>query len=330
LSPLLFVLAADILQSLINKANNMGLLRLPINVGYLEDFPIIQYADNTLLIMEACPQQLFVLKVILNAFADSTGLEVNYSKSNMIPINLNPDRLHHLAATFNCQAGSLPFTYLGLPLSSSKPSIQEFLPLDHRVERRLISTAMFLTQGGKLLMVNLVMSCLPTFFMSTLKVSVEIIKQIDRYRRHCLWRDGDLNARKPPLASWKMVCKPKNKGGLGVIKLRLQNDVLLLKILDKFFAKADLPWVQLIWAQYYNNGCVPGQRRRGSFWWRSNLKLLVNFKGIAKAEYDNGDTILFWHDLWNDKVMKLAFPHLHSFAKNDLITVSNVLHLESL
>jgi hypothetical protein len=55
LSPLLFVLAADILQSLINKANNMGLLRLPINVGYLEDFPIIQYADNTLLIMEACP-----------------------------------------------------------------------------------------------------------------------------------------------------------------------------------------------------------------------------------------------------------------------------------
>jgi hypothetical protein len=127
LSPLLFVLAADILQSLINKANNMGLLRLPINVGYLEDFPIIQYADNTLLIMEACPQQLFVLKVILNAFADSTGLEVNYSKSNMIPINLNPDRLHHLAATFNCQAGSLPFTYLGLPLSSSKPSIEEFL-----------------------------------------------------------------------------------------------------------------------------------------------------------------------------------------------------------
>jgi hypothetical protein len=119
----------------------------------------------------------------------------------MIPINLNPDRLHHLAATFNCQAGSLPFTYLGLPLSSSKPSIHEFLPLVHRVERRLISTTMFLTQGGKLLMVNLVMSWIPTFFMSTLKVPVEIIKQIDRYRRHCLWRDGDLNARKPPLAS---------------------------------------------------------------------------------------------------------------------------------
>jgi hypothetical protein len=29
-------------------------------------------------------------------------------------------------------------------------------------------------------------------------------------------------------------------GGLGVINLRLQNDVLLMKNLDKFFNKADL------------------------------------------------------------------------------------------
>jgi hypothetical protein len=262
LSPLLFVLAADMLQSLINKAKNMGLFRLPIDVCYSEEFPILQYADDTLLIMKACSQQLFVLKAILNTFADSISFKVNYSKFNMIPINLNSYILQHLVATFNCQASYLPFTYLGLPLSNSKPSIKEFLPLVHRVERRLISTTMFLTQGGKLLMVNLVLSYLPTFFMSTLKVLIEIIKQIDHYRRRCLWRGGDLNAKKSPLVSWKMVCKPKNKGGLGVIKLRLQNDVLLLKNLDKFFSKAELPWVQLIWAKYYNNGSAPGQRRK--------------------------------------------------------------------
>jgi hypothetical protein len=192
----LFVLVADLLQSLINKAKEMGLLILPIDVGYSLDFPIIQYVDDTLLIMEACPQQLFVLKAILNTFADSIGLKVNYSKSNMIPINLNSDMLNHLVATSNYQAGSLPFTYLGLPLSSSKPTIQELLPLVHRVERRLISTAMFLTQGGgKLLMVNSVLSCLPTFFMSTLKVPIETINQIDHYRGHCLWRGEDLNAK---------------------------------------------------------------------------------------------------------------------------------------
>jgi hypothetical protein len=35
-------------------------------------------------------------------------------------------------------------------------------------------------------------------------------------------------------------------GGLGVLKLRVQNDVLLLKNLHKFFNKADLSWVHLI------------------------------------------------------------------------------------
>jgi retron-type reverse transcriptase len=55
ISPLLFVLAADLLQSIINKASHMWLLTLPIKVGYTTDFLVVQYADDTLLIMEACP-----------------------------------------------------------------------------------------------------------------------------------------------------------------------------------------------------------------------------------------------------------------------------------
>jgi hypothetical protein len=135
LSPLLFILAADLLQSIVNRAKDMGLLRLPINVGYTSDFPIIQYADDTLLIMEACPLQIFTLKAILNTFADSTGLKVNYAKSSLYPINISEERLKHLAATFQCQAGSLPFTYLGLPLSMNKPTVQDCLPLVDRVEK---------------------------------------------------------------------------------------------------------------------------------------------------------------------------------------------------
>jgi hypothetical protein len=65
--------------------------------------------------MEAWPLQLFTLKVILNTFANSTGLKVNYSKSILYPINILEERLNYLAATFEYQAGSLPFTYLGLP-----------------------------------------------------------------------------------------------------------------------------------------------------------------------------------------------------------------------
>jgi hypothetical protein len=48
--------------------------------------------------------------------------------------------------------------------------------------------------------------------------------------------------------------------------LERQNEVLLLKHLHKFYNKDDLPWVNLIWANYYKNESTPGQIRRGAFW----------------------------------------------------------------
>ena len=51
LSPLLFVEGADILQSLVNKAYRYGLLHAPIPVR--KDFPIVQYADDTIVILPA-------------------------------------------------------------------------------------------------------------------------------------------------------------------------------------------------------------------------------------------------------------------------------------
>jgi len=65
-----------------------------------------------------------------------------------------------------------------------------------------------------------------------------------------------------------MVCKTKEKGGLGVIDIEKQNEALLLKNLNKFFNKKDIPWVQLIWEKYYRNGKLLGHTKKGSFWWR--------------------------------------------------------------
>jgi hypothetical protein len=85
----------------------------------------------------------------------------------------------------------------------------------------------------------------------------------------------------------------KGGGGPGVIRLRLQNNALLMKNLHKFFNRADLSWVKLLWSKYYPNGKVLGSTRKGGFWWRSMIQLMTNFKGIAHASVGKGDTILF-------------------------------------
>jgi hypothetical protein len=112
-----------------NQTKELTTWFLTINISNTSDFPIIQYADDTLSIMEAYALQLFTLKAILNTFSDSTGLKVNYSKSSIYAINILEERLSHLAVTFHCQDGSIPFTYLGLPLSMNKPIVQGCLPL---------------------------------------------------------------------------------------------------------------------------------------------------------------------------------------------------------
>jgi hypothetical protein len=132
-------------------------------------------------------------------------------------------------------------------------------------------------------MVNYVLSSLATFYMCSIKVPITILKQVDKYIRLCHWRGGDINGKKPPLTAWKMVTKPKLKGGLGVINLRVQSKALLMKKLHNFFNKEDLPWVKLVWANYYGNGQSPGFTRKSSFWWKDNLKLLNCYKGIAQA-----------------------------------------------
>jgi hypothetical protein len=134
--PSFFVIVSELLQYFVNKAAKRNLLKAPIPQAN-RDFRIIQYTDNTLLILQVDTNQLFFLKALLSNFEESSGLRVNYRKSQMVPINVQPYRMAILVSTFGCQIGSLLFTYLGLPMGTTKPRIEDLTPMMDRIERRL-------------------------------------------------------------------------------------------------------------------------------------------------------------------------------------------------
>jgi len=114
---------------------------------------------------------LFNLKGLLRSFSDSTGLHVNFEKSFLVPINMSAVRATHLARTFGCSVGDMPFTYLGLPFGTTKPTVREYTPLLTKIERRLSGISKFLSYHRRLILVNSVFSALPTFYMCSLKLT---------------------------------------------------------------------------------------------------------------------------------------------------------------
>jgi hypothetical protein len=136
---------------------------------------------------------LLTLKGLLRCFADSTGLRVNYNKSFLVPINVEEDRALHLANTIGCQVVAMPFTYLGLPLGTTKPTVDEFTPFLNRIERRMMWLNKLVSYRGRLILINSILSAMCTFYMCASKMPISILEQVDKYRKHCLWNRGDVN-----------------------------------------------------------------------------------------------------------------------------------------
>ena len=306
-----------------------NILSLPIPTRST-DYPIVQYADDTLIVLPALDSQLIALKDMLHNFAASTGLRVNFTKSSLIPINMSEEEGARIAALLGCSVGSMPFTYLGLPMGTSRPTIYDLLPLVDRIERRLSATSCLLNQVSRLQLLQSALTSMPIYFLCSLSIPQGILKQIERIERQCLWR-GNTETPRQSLAAWELVCKPKKYGGLGVTHLGVQNEALLLKHLFMFFNKKDVPWVNLIWDSYYHSSPPQVTQLCGSFWWRDVLKLYEKFVLLATPQVHAGDTVVFWLDRWQIDnrmiALKDRFPRLHSFAIDDTITVKDFFFL---
>jgi hypothetical protein len=122
-----------------------------------------------------------------------------------------------------------------------------------------------------------------------------------------------------------MVCKPKDKGGLGILNPKIQNEGLLLKYLHKFYNKMDIPWVHLLWNTYYTGKVPHNMAPCGSHWWRTVFNLSPTFRGISMSNINDGRSTLFWKDKWLHDINSEDFPRAYSFTKNEDVSVRDFL-----
>lgn len=128
--------------------------------------------------MKADIAEVMHLKGLLNDFATSIGLHVNFHKSSMVSINVSDVDMQDLAGAFGCQIATMPFTYLWMPMGTTKPRMDDLTPLMDRVERWLNACSNFLSYSGRLEMIKYVITPIVTYAMCSLKLTIGVIKTL--------------------------------------------------------------------------------------------------------------------------------------------------------
>jgi hypothetical protein len=119
-SPLLFNLVVDGLACLILKAQDEGLIEGLIPHIIQTGCCCLQYADDTIFLIQDCLEGARNLKFILYLFKNISGLKINFHKSEIYCFGKAMEIEDLYADIFTCPIGNLPIKYLGLPIDNKK------------------------------------------------------------------------------------------------------------------------------------------------------------------------------------------------------------------
>lgn len=133
----LFLLVVEGLSGLVRSTEARGLYHgFKIGNSGLS-ISHLQYADDTLFVGEATMANLWDLKTILLCFEFAAGLKVNFSKSYVMEVNVDHEFLGMAEKFLYCRLGSVPFTYLGLPVGANPRLEKTWQPFLHLLASRL-------------------------------------------------------------------------------------------------------------------------------------------------------------------------------------------------
>lgn len=286
LSPLLFDLAADTLQRLLHNLR-------PLFTSAVSLAPsAFQYADDTIIFVEAHPRNLRLISLILDTFAEISGLDINWDKSCFVPIAVPLVHYQTIQNILRCARKALPIKYLGLPLSIKRPKRIAYLPLILASQKRLTAwKGRLLSMGGRTTLIKSVLQSLPLYFMQALLLPKWVVEELNRLMRAFLWKGSDKCYGGNCLMSWDKVCRPKINGGLGILHLQTQNKALLMKWLWKLVHQEEGTWsstFRLIYELNSINDLSDLNQASSSYFIKDLISLLPDFISSLNVQTHSG------------------------------------------
>ena len=173
ISPYLFVLGMETLSCLINRVVRGGFLtgcRLRSKGGSGIQVSHLLFVDDTLVFCEDSQDQMAILSWLLMWFEAISGLSINLNKSEILPVG-RVENVEVLASELGCKVGSLPSTYLGLPLGAPHKSVAMWDGVEERMRKRLaLWKRQFISKGGRITLIRSTLASMPIYLMSLMRM----------------------------------------------------------------------------------------------------------------------------------------------------------------
>jgi hypothetical protein len=128
---------------------------------------LLQYADDTIICLDNDLSKARNLKMLLYIYEMMASLKINFMKSEIFMINGDDDIKMQYANLFDCQIGTFPMMYLGVPVSPYRLRIADWIRLEEKFYKRLDSgKGSSLSIAGRITLINACLSNSPIYHMS--------------------------------------------------------------------------------------------------------------------------------------------------------------------
>ena len=268
LSPYLFLMCAEIMAVMMRKNKQIK----GINIEDKE-YLIMQYADDTGILLDGSAESLETTIDILKRFANISGLTMNIEKSQVVWLGSRKGSNIRYIPQLKLQWNPEKFTVLGIKFSTDLRKINE-LNYKNKLEeiKRLINqwSKRILTPLGKITVAkSLLVSRLTYLFMALPDPPDDFLMELHRILFKFIWSN------KPDRIARNNICKHYEQGGLKMIDIFKFLKSLKCTWIRRMFNR-ETKWKSLLLALFpqitkltslgntYVNQCI--QRISNPFW----------------------------------------------------------------
>ena len=176
--------------------------------------------------------------------------------------------------------------------------------------------------GGRFIQIQASLSGVPIYLMSMYLLHDTNLENITKIIRKFFWANVG-QKKKYHMVKWQFVCRPREKGGLGIKNLKFFNIALLCKWWWRLENEDGL-WQELVRAKYGIKKDIWSVKfkQNDSPVWKDLQKVKKYYIQGRKMIVIGGNETNFWHDAWlGDSPLCESLPQLYEICEQQQLTV---------